>query len=163
MKFEKFIYLMEKNWPSAYQNLFILFPIIEKTSNHIGENITDVMKEEGLLSSDFHLLTALRRSKANPPYELMPSELCNHLLFSWGGLTKVMKRLEGKGIITRVDSCHDKRIRMIRLTETGQQIIEEALTQLQRYHKELLLGFTTDEIALLDKLLAKLLNNIESR
>lgn len=153
---------MVNNWEGANNTLILLFPRLAKISNYVDSYISQLMKEQGLLPSDFHLITAIRRAKAQAPYELMPSELCNYMLFSWGGITKVMKRLENKEIITRVSSCHDKRIHMIRLTELGQKITEEAALELHRLHKELLVGFSEDEINVLDKLLAKLLDNAES-
>ena len=163
VKFDDFIHLMKKNWPSAYQGLFFSLPRIERIGSHIDLRIGKLMADRGLITSDFHLITAIRRSNPTPPYELMPSELCNYMLFSWGGLTKVMKRLEDKGIITRISSCHDKRIRMIRLTDEGLRIVDDSVAELQEVHQQLLAGFTLEEIALLDKLLGKLLDNIESQ
>ena len=162
LNFESFINLMEKNWTSAHQGLFFLFPRIERIAANIDSHIGNIMESRGLLTSDFHLITAIRRSKSSPPFELKPSELCNYMLFSWGGLAKVMARLEAKGVITRIDCEHDKRVRLIRLTEVGQNLVEESVIELQRIHQELLGGFTHEEITLLDKLLAKLNNNIES-
>lgn len=161
-KFDDFKSLMEKNWPKANKTLFMLFPRLGKIANYVDEYIAKLMIQEGLIPSDFHLITAIRRSNAQAPYELKPSELCNFMLFSWGGITKMMARLEAKGIISRVSSPSDKRIRMIRLTEQGEKITEQAASELQRYHKELLTGFTVEEIDLLDKLIAKLLDNAET-
>lgn len=160
-RFINFSQLMEKNWPSAFETLFLLFPRLGKISNCVEGYIEKLMEDQGLLASDFHLITAIRRATAQTPFELKPSELCNYMLFSWGGITKVMKRLEEKGIITRVSNDHDKRIRMIRLTKLGEDITEKAALELQAFHKELLTGFTAEEVAVLDKLLAKLLDNVE--
>lgn len=162
LDFDNFIQLMKKNWPSAYKGLFQLFSRIERVASNIDSHIGHIMESRGLLASDFHLITAIRRSKSSAPYELMPSELCNYMLFSWGGLAKAMQRLEKKGVITRVDSPNDKRSRLIRLTTTGQHLVEESVVELQKIHNVLLDGFTTEEIVLLDKLLAKLVNNIDS-
>lgn len=163
LQFDNFIRLMEKNWSNAFQGLYLLFPRVERIAKNIDSHISKSMSNRGLLTSDFHLITAIRRSKSSPPYELKPSELCNYMLFSWGGLTKAMKRLESKGIITRINCDDDKRICMIRLTEQGLDIVDQSVMELQKIQQQLLTGFTAEEIALLDKLLAKLLNNIESR
>ncbi|WP_028867179.1 MarR family winged helix-turn-helix transcriptional regulator [Psychromonas arctica] len=163
LQFENFINLMKTNWPNAYQGLFLLFPRVERIANNLDDHIDKLMSERGLLSSDFHLITAIRRSKSAPPYELKPSDLCNYMLFSWGGLTKVMKRLEAKGIITRINCEDDKRICMIRLTDLGISIVDQSVVELHCIHQQLLTDFTPEEIALLDKLLAKLLNNVESQ
>lgn len=161
-KFDDFIDLMQRNWPSANETLILLFPRLGKISNYIEGYIAKLMTDEGLLPSDFHLMTAIRRVSNKPPFQLKPSELCNYMLFSWGGLTKAMNRLEQKGIISRISSEQDKRIRMIRLTENGENTIEKVVIELQRFHKELLAGFTPEEIAMLDKLLTKLLDNGEA-
>lgn len=162
-KFSNFDALMEKNWPSAYETLYLLFPKLAKVSNNVESYIEQLMLSHDLLSSDFHLITAIRRSNHKAPYQLKPSELCNYMLFSWGGLSKSMKRLENKAIITRVNSSQDKRIRMIRLTPLGADIAESTALKLQRFHKELLSGFKAEEIGNLDKLLEKLLVNAEAK
>jgi len=161
LKFENFIYLMEKNWPSAHQSLFVLFPRIERIATNIEDQIAKLMDKRGLLASDFHLLTAIRRTKSSAPFEVKPSELCNYMLFSWGGLAKVMKRLESKGIITRVNCEQDKRISLIRLTDKGVNIVNESVLDLQKVQQKLLIGFKEEELNVLDKLLGKLINNIE--
>lgn len=162
LKFENFIHLMKNNWPDAYQGLFLLFPRIERVASDVNNHIENIMKAQDLLVSDFHLLAAIRRSNSKPPFELKPSELCNYMLFSWGGLSKVMKRLEAKEMIIRIGCEDDKRICMIRLTEKGQSIIDTSVFKLQAIQQQWLHGFTDEEIALLDKLLTKLINNIES-
>ena len=73
-----------------------------------------------------------------------------------------MNRLEGKGIISRVNYENDKRVRMIRLTPEGEALVEQSANERLQVHNRLLVGFTDKEIELLDKLLAKLLDNAQS-
>lgn len=161
MQFENFTKLMKLNWPEAYKELWMMYPKMDKISNYIGQHIEHLMNEQGLLASDFHLLTALRRTSAHPPYQLMPSELCNFMLFSWGGLAKIMKRLEDKDIIVRVNSEQDKRIRMIRLTNKGVKVIEQTAVKLHHYQSQLLTGFSEKETDQLETLLTKLMNSVD--
>lgn len=160
---DDFISLMKENWPSAYQSLYPLFPRIRRIEEHINADKASIMACYGLHSSDFDLLTALRRSNKVAPYELMPTEICEYMLFSSGGLTKVMNRLEKKAFITRVESDHDKRIKMVRLTTEGEQLIEEVVEQFQDLHTTYLDGFKHEDVEQLDFLVRKLLNNIESK
>ncbi|WED28948.1 MarR family transcriptional regulator [Vibrio sp. DW001] len=158
---DDFISLMKENWPTAFQSLYPLFPRIRRIEEHINADKASIMACYGLYSSDFDLLTALRRSNKAAPYELMPTEICEYMLFSSGGLTKVMNRLEKKAFITRVESNHDKRIKMVRLTVEGEQLIEEVVEQFQDLHTTYLDGFKQEDVEQLDFLVRKLLNNIE--
>ena len=161
MSFENIIQLMENNWPSAFKTLFPLFPKLERISANLADHITKIMVTKGLQGSDFHFLTALRRSAKHPPYELMPTEICEYMLFSWGGVAKVMKRLESDGMIIRVACVEDKRVRMVRLTDAGTKLIEDAAIEWLEIQRGLLVNFTLEEIELLDRLLGKMLNQIE--
>ena len=60
-----------------------------------------------LTPSDYAVLSTLRR--AGPPYQLSPSELYTVLERSSGGMTKMLNRLEGLGLIERIPDPEDRR------------------------------------------------------
>ncbi|WOT06856.1 MarR family winged helix-turn-helix transcriptional regulator [Shewanella youngdeokensis] len=162
MKFDDFLKQAKNNWSeSYYDGTSLVFPRIDRVSARTTDQITKIMKDRELQYSDFHLLASLRRSNHQPPFELMPSELCNYMLFSWGGLTKNMKRLQQKGIITRVNCVKDKRVRSIRLTEQGVELIEDVYAEFKKSNKAFLKGFSAKEVQSLNRLLDKIINNIE--
>jgi DNA-binding MarR family transcriptional regulator len=163
LPFDNFNNLMRNNWSDTHRSLILLFPKLEKISEHLTFHIAALMEESGLLESDFHVLTAIRRSKESSPYELKPSEICQYMLVSWGGLNKIMNRLEKHNMICRIDSKQDKRIRIVRLTPLGEKFTEQAATRIQQLHQEYLTDFNQDEIQILDKLISKLLSNIEKQ
>lgn len=163
MQFEHFTKLMRTNWPEAYKELWMMYPKMDKISNYVGQHIELLMNEQGLLASDFHLLTALRRTSPEPPYQLMPSELCNFMVFSWGGLAKITKRLENEGIIVRVENEKDKRVRLIQLTDKGVEVVEQVASKLHCYQAQLLTGFSEQETDQLESLLTKLMNNVDAQ
>ena len=162
LPFDNFTNSMKNNWPDPYSSLILLFPRLEKISEYIAFHIATLMEEHDLLESDFHVLTAIRRSKKSPPFELKPSEICEYMLVSWGGLNKIMNRLEKKNLIFRVASDQDKRISMARLTPFGDQFTKDAVDKIQQHRQAFLSDFDSDEIQQLNKLTTKLLNNIES-
>lgn len=162
MKFASFIDVMKKNWPQAHSEIHYMFPKMDKISVVMGRRIEQLMNEHGLLANDFHILTALRRSSDCPPFQLMPSELCEFMLFSWGGLAKMMKRLEENGFVTRVSNPADKRIRMIELTTEGIELIEKTSTQLHLYQQQFSSGLSSQEVIQLETLLSKVLDTVDS-
>jgi DNA-binding MarR family transcriptional regulator len=70
-----------------------------------------------LTPSDYAVLSTLR--SAGPPYQLSPSELYTALERSSGGMTKMLKRLEGVGLIERIPDPEDGRSTRVVLTEPG--------------------------------------------
>lgn len=158
-KFEHFLALMEENWPQAYENMLHSLPCIDKIQSINEATRVKVMAEYGLQSSDFGLLTALRRSP--PPYLLTPTQLMNHMLISSGGLTKALYRLEAKGMISRKDSMDDGRVKLVQLNDEGKEVIEGAMTKIRLTYKVLNEVFSDQEKKQLDSLLIRLLGEME--
>lgn len=71
----------------------------------------------GLVMSDFMVLASLRR--VGSPYQATPSALYNVMERSSGGMTKMLKRLEGMGLVERLPDPSDGRGSLVRLTKRG--------------------------------------------
>jgi len=78
----------------------------------------------GLTPSDYSVLAALRRSGGG--HRLAPSELYNVLEVSSGGMTKMIKRLEARGLVERFPDPDDGRSHFVQLTPEGRKLEEEA-------------------------------------
>lgn len=76
-----------------------------------------------LTPSDYAVLAALRRS--GTPYELSPSRLTLRLQRSSGGMTKMLKRLQERGLIRRAADPDDGRSSRVRLTRKGIALQDE--------------------------------------
>jgi DNA-binding MarR family transcriptional regulator len=63
---------------------------------------------------------------------LTPTELYDALVFSSGGMTKVLKKLEAENYIVRELSGDDKRKVFVRLTPLGIKTIEESLNEIRK-------------------------------
>lgn len=75
--------------------------------------------------SEFNALSALRRT--GTPYALSPTELSRALLLSSGGLTKLLERLEARGLIARTPDLSDGRGVVVKLTADGYDLQENAM------------------------------------
>lgn len=158
-KFDTFLALMKKNWPEAYEEMMPTLPLIDKIQSINETRRAEVMTKYGLLSSDFGLLTALRRSPA--PHLLTPTQIMDYMLISSGGLTKALYRLEQKALITRKASPEDGRVKLVQLTDRGKVVIEEIVIKAQVSHKLMSATFSEQETKQLEKLLIKLLETME--
>lgn len=114
-----------------------------------------VMEQFNLNVGEFDALASLRLQ--GPPYEQTPSNICQVNLVSSGGLTKVLNSLEKTGLISRRQCADDQRSRLVKLTDKGKKLIEEALEiVLARHEKQLSDALSDEERDMLNKLLMKI-------
>jgi DNA-binding MarR family transcriptional regulator len=119
----------------------------------------EVLAPFELTPADYGVLALLRR--AGPPYELTPSQLTSNLRRSSGGITKMVSRLEARGLVRRTPDPDDGRGCRVRLTRTGQAIQERVFASFLGASGELLapLGALGDT----DRELERLLDAFELR
>jgi len=79
----------------------------------------------GLKYQEYAVLATLRVS--GPPYRLSPSRLQATLLFTSGGLSNLLKRLEQEGLVRRSTHPKDGRGVLVKLTPKGLRLADEAM------------------------------------
>ena len=109
----------------------------------------------GLTSGDYSVLAALRRSGS--PYRLSPSELYNVLECSSGGMTKMLKRLEARGLVERVPDPKDGRSNQVSLTAAGKRFEREVFDTLLAATRDLLTAMSSAQLREADRSLDQLL------
>ena len=120
----------------------------------------DTLQPFGLLLSDYNVLAALRR--VGPPYELAPNEIYTLLETSSGGMTKILKRLEALGLVRRLPDATDGRSKLVRLTEAGMRIEEQAFEAFVARTHDLLQSASRSEIEEINDSVRKLLAIIDA-
>lgn len=103
------------------------------------------LAEFGLTPAEFDVLAALRRSAA--PYQLKPNEVSRALLLSSGGTSNIVKRLAERGLVRRDHDPRDGRGTLIRLTDDGRSLVEEALRANTLAHEELFADVPAETVA----------------
>lgn len=93
-----------------------------------------------LTINEFNTLNALRR--AGPPHRLSPKDVGVSLLFSSGGLTKLLERLESRGLVAREPDPNDGRGVLVSLTPAGRDLQDRAMRAHQVNEEELLTPLT---------------------
>lgn len=93
---------------------------------------------------------------------LSPTQLYDLTIFSSGGMTKVLKRLEAKGFICRKEDENDKRCMLVCLTQSGEEIVLNSLNEISKECSKYFEAFSEDEKKLFSSLLKKVLLNINS-
>ncbi|MBX3067650.1 MAG: MarR family transcriptional regulator [Microbacteriaceae bacterium] len=115
--------------------------------------------QNDLSEAEFNVLAALRRS--GPPYHLAPSLVSRSMLFTSGGLTPVLDRLENRGLIERKPDVDDRRKLKVGLTKAGLELHTRALKSYVEISKKLTGVLTKDQLVQLNDLLRILMLTFE--
>jgi DNA-binding MarR family transcriptional regulator len=132
---------------------------LSRLSLVLGPAQERVFGKYGLQRGEFDVLAALRRS--GPPYTLIPSELSATLMMSRAGMTSRLDRLEAAGFVERTLDPADRRSFRIRLTESGFEVVDAAMTEHTANVTRLLSSLRGGELGLLDDVLRKLLRMLD--
>jgi DNA-binding MarR family transcriptional regulator len=119
----------------------------------------DSFEPLGLNEGDYGVLAPLRR--AGNPYTLSPTALADHRMMTTGGMTKALDRLERKGFIERLPNPADRRGSLVRLTESGRVVVDEAMSRHTRVERELMSSLDESEQTQLTSLLRKVLAAVD--
>lgn len=91
-----------------------------------------------------------------------PTQLASTLGIDNAGTTRLLDRLEGKGLIARHTSPTDRRVVIIEPTPDGKALAPHLLPIVRGVTVQLLEGLAPEELPALHTLLLRLLENVES-
>ncbi len=92
-------------------------------------------------------------------YILSPTKLYSTMVFSSGGMTKVLKKLEEKEYILRIDNEHDKRSKLVQLSKKGEILLNKALKDVVDLEKDFFSPLDEKEQKTLKELMYKVLKD----
>lgn len=103
--------------------------------NHLlVQEVSNTIKEYNLTFADLDILSNFIHLGKN---ELTPSQLSSKSLVTAGAITNILKKLELQGLIKRVVSKEDKRIKPVIITKKGKELIQEAFEKLLEKEREI--------------------------
>lgn len=156
-QFETNLENVKKLSPEVYKETMkvtVPFFILHKKLYENGDNI---LKEQfSLNQSELDILAALYYM-TEETFTMSPTELYDVMLFSSGGMTKVLKKLEEKNYIQRIDNKEDKRSKLVQLTNLGKEITVKALQEVVSFEDKYISKLDENEQNTLNTLLLKML------
>jgi DNA-binding MarR family transcriptional regulator len=87
------------------------------------------------------------------------AELCKILIYDPGAMTRLLDRLEKKGVLRRVRAKDDRRTVRLELTADGSKLYPRILDALVQVFNRLLHGFSKNEVQQLEQLLQRMVAN----
>jgi DNA-binding MarR family transcriptional regulator len=126
----------------------------------IQDSFREAFASLGINDGDFGILSPLRRAGA--PFELTPTELARHRMITSGGMTAALDRLEDKGLLTRAPNPADRRGSLVRLTDEGRRVIDEAMVRHTEVEHRIVAALPPEDRNRLGSLLRTLLRAVDS-
>lgn len=150
-RLEAYFQSLAHGGPSAFEATRLLF-----RCHHAALDIRgDIARDHGLTPG--HLLTLLLLRACYPDESITPTDLRGAVMFSSGGMTKVIKGLERRGLVTRRAHPSDARSNMLVLSEAGVELIDSIVPRIAARDREMLMdSLDSDELAELIRLLGKI-------
>jgi len=160
-KLKEGIALHKTNSPKTYdEDINITVPLLLLNRKMLDGISNILVKKYSIVSAEFDVLVSLLIG-GKDDFTLSPTELYDRLIFSSSGMSKVIKRLNDKEYIVRIDNPEDKRSKLVKLTIKGRELLDVALKDLVKYECEYFKNFTKDEKNTFSKLLFKSLQGME--
>lgn len=157
---EELLHLFRENWPDGYSSSEEVMLRLYHAALRHTEEMQRFLAQFDLSTPEFVALRVLRREPS--PHVMTPGVLHETLVMSPGGITKVLKQLERKGLVSRSSDHTDKRRNLVQLTEIGKAKIarvQQAVRELDRMLLKRTLSARDQER--LAQLLRKLLISLE--
>ncbi|QUM76760.1 MarR family transcriptional regulator [Moritella sp. 24] len=150
---------MGEHWPECAGTVSPALLRLLRVSNLFHHQMETHVQDYDLQRAEFSVLSTLRRSPV--PYCLSPTSLYQSMIFSSGGLTKVLNRLTQAELIERIDNPDDKRSKLVQLTSTGKELIEAVMPRLHQKERNVLDVLSADELQQLDSFMQRILDKHE--
>lgn len=87
------------------------------------------------------------------------AELCKILIYDPGAMTRLLDRLEKKGVLRRMRIKGDRRAVRLELTSEGAKLYPRIVQALVQVFNRLLRGFSAGEVQQLERLLGRMVAN----
>lgn len=88
-----------------------------------------------------------------------PAGLCKNISYDPGAMTRMIDRLEQKGLVRRNPNPDDRRATNLEITTAGRALYPQLLAAKETVQAQFLRGFSEREVAGLEQLLNRMLEN----
>ncbi|MBH0117511.1 MarR family transcriptional regulator [Salinibacterium sp. NG253] len=127
---------------------------VGRLAKHLERARRSAFAVAGVEPWEFDVLSALR--KAGSPYQLSPTALVQQTMVSSGTMTNRIDRMVSRGLVQRRTDPNDGRGVIVRMTASGRESVDGAITSLVHDETALLARMSPAEQERLSGLLRKL-------
>lgn len=126
---------------------------IVRTAEHLGSRIADLFKGFGLTATQYNALRILRGAR---PGGLACGEIGERMFTKESDITRLLDRLETRGLITRKRPANNRRTVITKITADGESLLAELDVPVVEFNRTAASRLGRDELETLIGLLEKL-------
>jgi DNA-binding MarR family transcriptional regulator len=124
---------------------------VRLVSNHVSRAFARELQEQGLSVTEWVALNQIEEGTT-----LTPAGLADAMGMTRGAISKVLDKLQSKGLTSRATSREDNRVQLLALTRQGKRALPELTTIADGNDEHFFGALDANERATLRKLLKKL-------
>jgi DNA-binding MarR family transcriptional regulator len=128
--------------------------LVRRLAHTVGRELDRRMAELGLTDAQWKPLLLLQQGVCSTAADI--SRIACH---DTGAVTRLLDRLESKGLVQRLRSAADRRVVKLELTEEGARVAAEVPKIIAHLANQVLAGFSEDEFIQFKALLNRALLN----
>jgi DNA-binding MarR family transcriptional regulator len=121
-----------------------------RTADMLSRGAFEVLKAEDLSSTQYNVLRILRGA----PEGLPCGEIAGRLITRDPDVTRLLDRMEKRGLISRARDSRDRRMVLARITAEGLKLVNRLDEPVQQMHRKLLGHLGKEKLRALRELLA---------
>ena len=125
---------------SAVTTAAKLWTVLARAYRSMAEVLEASVAEEGMCLSDFAVLEVLLHKGSLPI-----STIGEKVLLTNASMTSAVDRLETRGLVRRVNSGEDRRVRLVELTACGRKLITDVFGRHEQEIERMMAGVTGEE------------------
>jgi MarR family transcriptional regulator, negative regulator of the multidrug operon emrRAB len=149
---------MRERLPDLPLHAVMLSRLMVQLGRNMGSMLEHQIKPLGLSEAEFRVLATLFAQADSGTH---PTDLCGKTSQSPANMSRISDALVSRDLITRGSSALDRRKMVLRITETGEELVRRLMPQLYASLHELFSGFSDDEQTQLIAQLKRLGANVE--
>jgi len=121
-----------------------------RTADILSRGAVEVLKAEELSPSQYNVLRILRGATEGLPC----GEIASRLITRDPDVTRLLDRMEKRGLISRARESRDRRMVLARLTSAGLKLVDSLDEPVQKMHRKLLGHLGKERLRALRELLS---------
>ncbi|MBO9664496.1 MarR family transcriptional regulator [Dokdonella sp.] len=149
-----------QRFPAFRRDAAVLVRLVRHIQAQVHDAANAILREHGLNHTDYNILIMLYGSA---DHAMNPSQLGGAAGEKSANLTRICNGLVDRGLVDRVADPHgDRRKVLLSLTRRGVELLEALLPGMTDLLDRCMLGFAPAERDQLERLLKRLLGNVEA-
>lgn len=130
--------------------------LLSSVKNRLVQGMDAEMADLGMTGAQLPILMSLAHGRAKTA-----ADLCRCMNYDTGSMTRMLDRLEEKGLICRERSTTDRRVVELHTTPAGQELLGQVVPLVVNALNQSLQGFSAEEFELAKSLLRRMIGNLD--